>query len=83
MMSSDTKALHFFSCIKNAAFKKEKKMQLLEFPLWLNQIRTQLVFMRMQVQFLALISGLRIWSCRKLQGRSQTQLAPGIAVAVV
>ena len=34
-----------------------------EFPLWLSRLRTQLVFMRMQVQSLALLSGLRIWCC--------------------
>ena len=35
------------------------------------------------VQTLALLSGLRIWSCRELQCRSQMQLGSGIAVAVV
>ena len=29
------------------------------------------------------LSGLRIWHCRELWCRSQTQLGPGIAVAVV
>ena len=39
--------------------------------------------MRMQVQSLALLSGLRIWLCHKLQHRSQMQLRSCVAVAVV
>ena len=35
---------------------------------------TQLVSMRMRVQSLASLSGLRIWHCRELWGRSQTKL---------
>ena len=38
--------------------------------------------MRMQVQSLASLSGLRIWSCRELWCRLQMQLGSGIAVAV-
>ena len=34
-----------------------------EFLLWLSRLRTQLVFMRMQVGSLALLSGLRIQRC--------------------
>ena len=34
--------------------------------------------MKMQVRFLALLSGLRIWPSRKLWCRSQTQLGSGI-----
>ena len=41
------------------------------------------VSMRLQVQSLALLSGLRIWFCRELWGRSQTKLGSGFAVAVV
>ena len=42
-----------------------------------------LVFLRMQVQSLASLSGLRIWCCQELCCRSQTQLRSGVAVAVV
>ena len=41
-----------------------------------------LVFMRMQVRFLASLSRLRIWCCRELWWRSQTQLRFGVAVAI-
>ena len=45
--------------------------------------QTQLVLMRMWVQSLALLSGLRILHCRELWYRSQTQLGSQVAVAVV
>ena len=35
------------------------------------------------VQFLALLNGLRIWSCRELWCRSQTQPGSRVAVALV
>ena len=38
--------------------------------------------MRAQVQSLALLSGLRIWSCYELQFRSQTWLGHGVALTV-
>ena len=41
-----------------------------------------LVFMRMQVQSLAWLSGLRIWHCHKLWCRSQMQPRSYVAVAV-
>ena len=41
----------------------------LEFPLWLSGLRTRLVRMTMWVQFLALLSGLRIRRCHELQCR--------------
>lgn len=59
-----------FMCI----FPQFKKLGW-EFPLWL-RLRTQLVSMRMWVQFLALLSGLRIWCCHKQMG-----LTSGMAVA--
>ena len=37
------------------------RMQYVEFSLWLRGLRTQLVSIRMLVQSLALLSGLRIW----------------------
>ena len=42
-----------------------------EFPLWLSGLRTQLVFMKMQVPSLASLSGLRIHGCQKLWCRLQ------------
>ena len=39
--------------------------------------------MRFQVRSLTLLSGLRIWHCRELWCKVQTQLGSGIAVAVV
>ena len=45
------------------------------FPLWLSGLRTLLVSMRMWVQTLASLSGLRIWPCHVLQRlRSQMGL---------
>ena len=46
----------------------------LGFALWLSGLGIQLVSMRMQVQSLALLSGLRIQRCRELWCRSQMQL---------
>ena len=54
----------------------------MEFSLWLNGLRTRLVPMKMWVRSLALLSQLRIQSCRKLQSSSQMWLRSGIAVAV-
>ena len=51
------------------------------FSLWL-RLRTQLVSMRMQVQTLAPLGGLRIQHCHERWCRSQIQLGSGIAVAV-
>ena len=47
-----------------------------EFLLWLSGLGTQLVFLRMQVRYLASFSGLRIWHCCKLWGRSRCGLDP-------
>ena len=43
----------------------------------------QLVPMKMGVQSLALLSGLRIWHCHVMWWRLQTRLGSGVAVAVV
>ena len=43
----------------------------------------QLGTLRLQVQSLALLSGLRIWHCCELWCRSQEQLGSQVAVAVV
>ena len=53
------------------------------FPFWLFRQQTQLGSMRMWVQSLASISGLRIQRCRELWHRSQTRLGSRMAVAVV
>ena len=48
----------------------------------LSGLRTQLVSMRIQIQSLAWLRGLRIRHCHELQGRSQMWLGSSIAVAV-
>ena len=48
---------------------------ILEFPLWLSRLRTQLVSMRMQVRSLASLSGLRIQHCHELLYSSKTWLS--------
>ena len=53
-----------------------------EFPLWLSRLWTQRSPGEDVGLILALLIGLRIWHCYKLQCRSQMQLGSGIAVAV-
>ena len=53
-----------------------------EVPIVVHQKRIQLGTMRLQVQALALLSGLRIWCYRELWCRSQTRLGSRIAVAL-
>ena len=60
-----------------------RKRHSMEFPLWLGRLRTLLASIRIQVQSLALLSGLRICCCHKLWQRSQMKLKSGIGVAVV
>ena len=50
-------------------------------PVMAQQKRTRLVFMRMQVQSLASLRGLRIWHCHKLWHRLQKRLGSAVAVA--
>ena len=50
-------------------------------PVVAQQVKNQIVSVRMQVQSLASLSGLRIWHCSKLLQRSQMWLGSGIAVA--
>ena len=52
-------------------------------PAVAQQKRTRLASMRMQVRSLALLSGLRIWSCHKLWRSSQTRLGSCVAMAVM
>ena len=54
-----------------------------EFSLWLSGLRTPLGSMRMPVQSLASLGGLRIRGCHKLWSRSQMQVRSQVAVAVV
>ena len=51
-------------------------------PVWLGRLQISLVSMRMWVQSLAEISGLRMWHCYELWCRSKTQPGFGIAVTV-
>ena len=54
----------------------------MEIPLLLNGIRTKLVSVKMQVQSLASLNGLRVQCFCKLNCRSQVWFRFGIAVAV-
>ena len=60
-------------------FNKKK----LEFALWLSRLRTWFCLCEDAVQSLALISGLRIWCCSKMQQRLQMLLRSHVAMAVV
>ena len=51
--------------------------------MWLSGNKSDLVTMRIWVQSLALLSGLRIWHCCELWCRLPTLLGSGVAVAVV
>ena len=52
-------------------------------PIVVQQKQIRLVTMRLRVQFLALLSGLRIWHCHELWYRLQTRLGSCAAMAVV
>ena len=54
----------------------------LEFPLWLSELRTRPESIRMWIQFLALLSGLKIWRYHELWCRSQTWLGSREVMAV-
>ena len=56
----------------------EKRSSFSGFPSWLSGLRTRLVSMRIWVQSLALLSGLRIQLCHALQYRSQTPMLLGL-----
>lgn len=60
----------------------ETKIKFMEFPLWLNGLRTQLAFLRMQGQSLASLGELRIQHYQKLWCMLQVHLESGIAAAV-
>ena len=55
---------------------------MLEFPLWLSRLQTQLVYLRMQVRSHALLSGLGIWLCCELRCRSQMEFECGCGCGV-
>ena len=59
-----------------------KVYMLLEFPLWLSRLKTQLVSMRTRAQSQVSPSGMRIWCSHELWYRSQMQPGSGVAVAV-
>ena len=61
----------------------QQKKQRTKIPLCLSRLRTELVSVRMSVQSLALLSGLRIQCCHKLRHSLQMQLRSGVAVAMV
>ena len=63
--------------------KLMNKIRELGDPVVAQQKQIRLGTMRLQVRSLALLSGLRIWCCRKLWCRLQTQLRSRIAVALV
>ena len=52
------------------------------FPLWLSGLRRQHCLCEDVDSILALLSGLRIWHCHKLQCTLQMQLGSSVAVAV-
>ena len=52
------------------------------FLLWLSRLQTRLVFTKMQVWFLASLSGVRFWCSCKVQCRLQMWLIACVAVAV-
>ena len=62
--------------------KGANEMWMEEFPLWRSGLRIRLGTMRLQVQSLALLSGLRIQCCRELWRRLQMRLRSDVAVAL-
>ena len=72
----------FFLKKNSTYFVHYKKMLYSEVPIVAQWVTTRLVFMRMWVWSLALISGLRIWSCHELWCRLYTWLRSGLAMAV-
>ena len=74
---------HILKVSMSLSTVQPQKYPLGEFPLWLSVLRTQLVSMRMQVQSLAWLRGLRIWHCRELRYRLGMWLGSQAAVAVV
>ena len=63
--------------------QSKRKQREWEVPIMAQQKRIQLVSMRMKVQSLAVLSGLRIYHCHELSCRSQNRLGSCVAMAVV
>ena len=64
--------------ILNSDYEDFKYMEQKEFPLWLSGLRPWHCLCRMRVRSLALLSGLRVWCCHKLQFRSQIWLGSSV-----
>ena len=62
--------------------RKERKKKKKEFPLWLSGLRTQLVSMRLWLQSLASLRGLRGHLCRKLLSRLQMCFRSRVAAPI-
>ena len=71
----------FENCDKSSV-QPIHKILFWELLLWLSRLEIQLVFMRMLVWPLDLLSGLRSWHCCELWYRSQMWLGSSIAVVV-
>ena len=69
-------------CATSAALEEAKKKKV-GVPVVAQQKRIQLGTMRLRVQSLASLSGLRIWHCHELWCRLQMWLRSCVAVAVV
>ena len=59
-----------------------KKRSLQGVPIMVQQKQIRLGTMRLWIQSLALLGGLRIWRCHELWYRTQMQLGSGIAVSL-
>ena len=64
-----------------AALKRQKTKKRLRLGVPV-MVQWERIRLRLRVLSLASLSGLRIWHCHELWGRSQTQLGSGVAVAV-
>ena len=72
---SEIQQLNFLTSIfRSTQHKRPLRRYRQGVPAVVQRRQIQLVSMRMWVQSLALLSGLRIWHCRELRCRSQTQL---------
>ena len=69
--------------ILHLVYQKKKKKKGTGIPIVAQWKQTLLESMRMQVQSLALLRGLRILCCHELRYGSHMQLRSGVAVAVV
>ena len=70
-----------YQYLKIQLIKRDLKIHRHGVPVVAQRKLIQLRTMRLWVQSLALLSGLRIWHCRELWYRSQRRLGSGVAVA--